>query len=176
VFLREQLRWQRVAAVMAGFAGMLLVVRPGGTNFTPWTALCLLATLLNAARDVYTRQIPLRVPSVIVSFAAASLITITAATVTTVQGWQPVSAVGTALLAGASAFLAASYFLTIVAMRAGDVAVVSGFRYSALPAGALLGGMIWGYLPDAISCAGMAVLVVAGLYLLHHERADARMA
>ena len=174
VFLGEAVRWQRLVAVLAGFAGMLLVVRPGGTNFTWWTALCLLATLLNAARDVYTRFMPLRVPSMIVTLAAASAITLTAVTLTTVQGWQPVSAGVLMLLAGASAFLASSYYLLIVAMRLGDISAVSGFRYSALPAGALLGWIIWGYLPDAISCAGMAVLVLAGLYLLHHERAGAR--
>jgi len=170
VFLGEAVRWQRLIAVLVGFAGMLLVVRPGGTNFTWWTALCLVATVLNAARDVYTRLIPLRVPSVIITFAAASAITFTALTITTVQGWQPVSATEIMLLAGASAFLAASYYLLIVAMRAGDVSAVSGFRYSALPAAALLGWMIWGYLPDAISCIGMGVLVVAGLYLVRHER------
>jgi drug/metabolite transporter (DMT)-like permease len=171
VFLGEQVRWQRLAAVLAGFAGMLLVVRPGGGNFSGWTALCLLATVLNAARDVYTRRIPLRVPSVIVSFAAAGAIMLTAVTITTLQGWQPISPAGLLLLAGASAFLAASYFLTIVAMRLGDISAVSGFRYSALPAAALLGWLIWGYLPDAISCTGMGVLAVAGLYLLRHERA-----
>ena len=170
VFLGEQVRWQRLAAVLAGFAGMLPVVRPGGGNFSGWTALGLLATVLNAARDVYTRRIPLRVPSVIVSFAAAGAIMLTAATITTMQGWQPVLPCRLLLLAAASAFLAASYFLTIVAMRLGDISAVSGFRYSALPAAALLGWLIWGYLPDAISCSGMGVLVVAGLYLLHHER------
>jgi len=173
LFLREPVRWPRLAAVLAGFAGMLLVVRPGGGAFTWWTALCLVATVLNAARDVYTRQIPPRVPSVIVSFAAAGTITATALSVTTAQGWQPVSATELTLLAAASAFLAASYFLTIVAMRLADVSVVSGFRYSALPAAALLGWLIWGYLPDAISAAGMAVLAAAGLYLLRHERAHA---
>jgi drug/metabolite transporter (DMT)-like permease len=176
VFLREQLRWQRMAAVLAGFAGMLLVVRPGGSNFTWWTVLCLVATVLNAARDVYTKRIPLRVPSVIITFAAATAVTFTALTITTIQGWQPISPVETVLLAGASAFLAASYFLLIVAMRLGDISAVSGFRYSALPAAALLGWVIWGYLPDAISCTGMGVLVVAGLYLLRHERAGARIA
>jgi drug/metabolite transporter (DMT)-like permease len=170
VWLGEPVRWQRLGAVLAGFAGMLLVVQPGGGNFTWWTALALVAMLLNAARDVYTRRIPTRVPSLVVTLVAASAITGTALAITTVQGWQPVSANVVVLLAGASAFLASSYYLLIVAMRLGDVSAVSGFRYSALPAAAMLGWLIWGYLPDVVSCIGMIVLAAAGLYLLHHER------
>ena len=176
VFLGESVRWQRLATMLVGFGGMLLVVRPGGTSFTWWTLLCLLATVLNAVRDVFTKRIPLRVPSAVVSFAAASAITFTGLSITTVQGWQPVTPGEFLLLAGASAFLASSYYLLIVAMRAGDISAISGFRYCGLPAAALLGWLIWGYLPDAVACIGMGLLVVAGLGLLHHERAGARMA
>ncbi len=175
LFLGEAVRWPRLVAVVVGFAGMLLVVRPGGGNFTWWTVLCLIATLLTAARDVYTRFIPLRVPPVIITFTAACATAFTAITITTAQGWQPMSTTVVTLLAGASAFLTSSFYLLIVAMRMGDISAVSGFRYSALPAAALLGWLMWGYLPDAISCVGMGVVVLAGLYLLHHERAGARL-
>ena len=80
------------------------------------------------------------------------------------------------LLAGASAFLAASFYLLIVAMRLGEVSAVAGFRYSALPAAVLLGWLVWGHVPDAISYTGMALLVFAGLYLLHHGRVAGRIA
>ena len=49
----------------------------------------------------------------------------------------------------------------------GQVSVVGGFWYSRLPYAALLGWAVWGYLPDAITSTGMAVLVAAGLYLTH---------
>ena len=176
VVLGEDVRWQRWATVLAGFAGMMLVVRPGGNSFTWWAALCFGATVLNAARDVYTRGIPNRVPSLIITFTTASAVTVTALTITTVQGWQQFTLGEAMLLAGASAFLAAAYYLMIVAMRLGEVSVVSGFRYCALPAAALLGWAVWGQLPDAIASAGMTVLVAAGLYLLHHERAAVRNA
>lgn len=170
LFLRETVPWRRWAAVMAGFAGVLLVVRPGGAGFTWWAALALGATALGAARDVYTTRISGRVPSLVVSLATAGAVTATALAATTVQGWQPVSAVQVMLLAGASVFLAAAYYLMILAMRLGEVSVVGAFRYSALPAAALLGWAVWGYLPDAVACLGMVVLVVAGLYLLRQKR------
>ena len=173
VFLRENVRWQRWAAVLAGFAGMLLVVRPGGSSFTSWAGLCFAGTVLNAARDVYTRRISNRVPSLVITFTTASAVTVASVVITMLQGWQPVAAKEALLLAGASGFLAGAYYLMIVAMRLGEASVVGGFRYSGLPAAALLGWAVWGYLPDAVSITGMAVLVAAGLYLLNHERGAA---
>ena len=176
VFLREDVPWRRWAAVLAGFAGMLLIVRPGGNSFTWWAALCLFATALSAARDIYTRYIPPMVPSMIITLSGASAVTISALAITTVQGWQPMSPIEVMLLAGASAFLAASFYLLIVAMRLGEVSAVAGFRYSALPVAVLFGWLVWRHVPDAISYTGMALLVFAGLYLLHHGRVAGRIA
>ncbi len=173
-FLREQVGWQRWAAVLAGFGGMLLVVRPGADGFTWWAVLCVFATGLNAARDVYTRRIPSRVPSLVITFATCVAVMLTGLAATTVHGWQAMTLREVALLAAASGFLAGAYYLMIAAMRLGEASVVGGFRYSGLLAAALLGWLVWGWLPDAPALAGMAVLAGAGLWLLRHERTQAR--
>ena len=167
VYLRETVPWPRWASVLAGFAGMLLVVRPGGASYTPWAALCLGATVLHAFRDIYTRGIALHVPSLIVTLATALAVTLCALVITTAQGWQPMATNEVGLLAGAAVCLAGGYHLGVVAMRAGDVSLIGAFRYSALPAAAVLGWLIWGQLPDLLALAGMAVLVVAGVAILH---------
>lgn len=169
--LREAVGWQRWAAVLTGFAGMLLVVRPGGASFTPWAAMCIGATVLSAARDIYTRSIPLRVHALVVTLATAAAVTLTGLAATLVHGWQPMTVREVALLVGASAFLASAYYLMIMAMRAGEASVIGGFRYSGLLAAGLLGWMVWGYVPDPVSLAGMTIVVGAGLALLRHERA-----
>ncbi len=171
--LRERVGWQRWAAVLAGFAGMLLVVRPGADGFTWWAVLCVIATGLNAVRDVYTRRIPGRVPSLVITFATCAAVTLTGLAATAVHGWQAMTLREGALLAGASGFLAGAYYLMIAAMRLGEASVVGGFRYSGLIAAALLGWLVWGWLPDAAALAGMAVLAAAGLWLLRHERTRA---
>ena len=170
VFLRERVSGARWAAVLAGFFGMLLVVRPGAEGFTWWAVLCLGGTVLNAARDVYTRWIPDRVPSLVITFTTAGAVTLVGMGLASAQGWQQVTWAEMGLLVASSAFLAGAYYLVIVAMRLGEASMVGGFRYSGLPAAALLGWAVWGYLPDAMSVAGMAILVAAGLFLLHHER------
>ncbi len=170
VYLREAVHWQRWLAVIIGFAGVLLVVRPGGANFTWWAVLCLGATALNAARDVYTRTIASRVPSLIITITGCAVTALITVAITTVQGWQPVSAHEYALLISAAFVLAFAYYLMIVAMRHGEVSVVGAFRYSGLPAAALLGWLVWGHVPDALTFAGMAILVAAGFYILNQGR------
>ena len=170
LFLRERVPWQRWAAVVVGFAAVLLVVRPGGEGFSWWAALSLLATALNASRDIYTRVIPQRVPSLVITFATAVAVMVTGIVATTMTGWVAMSAAQWALLFGASVFLAGAYYLAIVAMRHGEVSFVGGFRYASLPAAALTGWLVWGHLPDAPAVIGMLVIVATGLYLFRSGR------
>jgi drug/metabolite transporter (DMT)-like permease len=170
-FLHERVAWQRWAAVVVGFAAVLLIARPGTEGFTWWAALSLLATLFSATRDIYTRVVPQRVPSLIITLATACAVTLTGVVLTAIAGWVPMSWEAWALLFGASVFLAGAYHLMIVAMRLGEVSFVGGFRYASLPLAAIVGWIVWGHLPDAIALAGMAVLVGAGLYLFRTGRA-----
>ena len=172
VFLREPVAWQRWVAVLVGFAAVLLVVRPGGEGFSWWAGLSLFATLLNASRDIYTRVIHQRVPSLVITFATAVAVTTTGVALIALHGWVAMSGAQWALLFGASIFLAGAYHLTIVAMRNGEVSFVGGFRYASLPVAALLGWLVWGHLPDGPAVAGMAIIVAAGLYLFRSGRRD----
>jgi drug/metabolite transporter (DMT)-like permease len=170
VFLREVVPWQRWVAVVVGFAAVLLVARPGTDGFSPWVLLSLLGTLLSAVRDIYTRVVPARVPSLIITLATATAVTVTGVVLTAIQGWVAMSAQQWALLFGASVFLAGAYHLMIVAMRHGEVSFVGGFRYASLPAAALVGFVVWGDLPDLVAVLGMGVIVGAGLYLFRSGR------
>lgn len=170
VFLREQVPWRRWAAMVVGFTAVLLVVRPGSEGFNEWAALALLATLCSAVRDIYTRVVPQRVPSLIITLSTAVAVTVTGMVLTAVAGWQAMTGGQWGLLFGASIFLAGAYHLMIVAMRLGEVSFVGGFRYASLPAGALIGWVVWGQLPDALAVAGMAIIVAAGFYLFRTGR------
>ena len=170
LMLREAVPFRRWAAVLAGFAGMLLIIRPGGDSFNAWAALALFGTAVNAMRDLYTRRIGPHVPSLIITLATSIAVTVMGVGVTGLQGWQPVSPFHVALLAAAAVFLSVAYYLMIIAMRLGDASVIGGFRYSALPAAAATGWLVWGQLPDGLAFAGMAVLVAAGMWLMRVER------
>jgi len=77
------------------------------------------------------------------------------------------------LLAAASVFLCGGYFLLIVSMRGGEMSVIAPFRYTGLLFALVLGYLVWGDAPNALAWAGIALLVAAGLYVLHSQRSRA---
>lgn len=166
----ERVRPERWLAVGAGFGGVLLVVQPAADGFNAWALVCLLATLVHTGRDLMTRVIHPGVPSVLITVSAALAVTLLSAVASAVQGWQPVTGQHLGLLATASVFLSAAYYLVIVGMREGDMSAVAPFRYSALLFALLIGWLVWGDVPNTLAWTGIALLVGAGLYMVRSGR------
>lgn len=164
-------RWMAVAT---GFTGVLLIVQPTGAGFNAYALLCLAGTLLHATRDLMTRTIDPRIPSMLVTLSTAVAVTLLSAAWSLFQPWEAVNGRHLLLLAGASVFLSAGYFLLIVAMRGGEMSLVAPFRYTGLLFALVLGYLVWGDVPDALAWGGIALLVAAGLYVLHGERSRPR--
>ena len=168
--LGERVDARRWAAIAAGFCGVLLVIQPKADGFNAFALLCLGATVLHALRDLATRRIPHGIPSIAITFATAVAVALLAGLLSLVQGWQPFGLRETALLAGASVFLAAGYHLIIRSTRAGDVSVIAPFRYTGLMWALLIGWVVWGDVPNVLAWAGIALLTAAGLYLIRRDR------
>jgi drug/metabolite transporter (DMT)-like permease len=173
--LREQVGTARWAALAVGFAGVLLVVQPRAEGFNAWALLCVGGTLLHAARDLSTRFIAAQVPSILVTVSTAVAVTGLSGVLSLVQGWQPFTGTQLALLAGASVFLSGGYFLLVHSLRGGEMSVIAPFRYSGLLFALVLGWAVWGDVPNALAWVGIALLVGAGLYVLHTERVRAQV-
>jgi len=174
LLLREHVGWRRWSAVAAGFAGVLLIIRPTPDGLDGWALLAFAATVMNGARDVYTRRIDGSVPSIVITLSTALFVTLFACVVVAIEGWQPVAWRELGLLAAASLFLASGYHLVIVAMRAGEVSLIGAFRYTGMLGALVIGYTVWNEVPDLLSWLGIALLVGAGLYILHRERVRAR--
>lgn len=173
LFFHERVGAQRWLATGTGFLGVLLVMQPATDGFNAWALLCLLAALASSVRDLVTRTIPVDVPSVLITVAAAMTTALIAGTACAFEGWQPVSRSQLALLATASVFLSCGYFMAVVAMRHGDMSVVAPFRYVALVYALLIGWVIWGDVPNSLAWTGIALLVGAGLTMLRSGRSKA---
>ena len=174
LLLGERVAWRRWSAIIAGLAGVLMVVQPSTAAFNLFSLVALAGTLMGALRDVMTRRIALEIPSVLVTFATAVAITAIAGVSVLIRGWHSVTAADLALLATASLFLIGAYQLIIVAMRIAETSTVAPFRYTAILWALILGYALWGDVPNALALAGIAVLVASGLYLMHRERVVAR--
>jgi drug/metabolite transporter (DMT)-like permease len=170
VFLGEHPGFRRWLAIGAGFAGIVLVIQPRVDGFNAWSLICLAATLCQSVRDLLTRRIPSAVPTILVALATVGFITTIAGGLALVQGWQPIGGFEIGLLAFAAAMLAAGYWLIINSMRYGEMTVVAPFRYSGLLVALATGFVVWGEVPSAVAWGGIALLLAAGVYLLHDER------
>lgn len=166
VMWREPVGRLRWVLVVGGFAGVLLIVQPKAEGFNAWALLCLLATMLHAARDVVTRAISPSVPSVMVTLATAATVTLVSGAISLFEGWHAVTATQLALLATASVFLSGGYYFVILGMREGDVSVISPFRYTSLLYALLIGWAVWGDIPNTLAMAGITLLVVAGVLMV----------
>ena len=168
--LGERVDARRWALIVLGFVGVLLVVQPSADGFNGYAVLCVFATLLHAVRDLLTRRVPPQVPSLIITLATACTVTVLSGLWCATQAWQPMGAVSAAQLTGAAVCLAAAYHLLTLSMRAGDMSVIGPFRYSGLLAALLLGYLVWGDVPNTLAWVGIALLVAAGLGMLHSQR------
>ena len=169
-FLGEPVGWRRYAAIGIGFLGVMLIVRPGTEDFNIYAAVALGAVLFITLRDLSTRRLSPAVPSLLVTMATAASITLIAAVVTGLQGWEPVEDGIVLRLIGSAGFLLLGYHAGVLAMRVGEVGVVSPFRYTNLIWALILGWAVFNELPTTLTIIGAAIVCSTGLYTLYRER------
>lgn len=169
--------WRRWLASIAGFVGVMFIIKPGTASFVAEAWIAMVALLFVAVRDLTTRFIDPAVPSLFVAMASAAVIAFGGLFLIPFDAaWVAPSVTAWALLAGCGVSLYFAYYFGVVAMRIGDLAVVAPFRYALVLESLLLGYMFWGHVPDTWSFVGIAIVVLAGLYLLHRERIAAKAA
>ena len=166
----DHIGWRRMLAIGIGFAGVLLIIKPGTTGFDIWSMFGLGSVACVVVRDLATRELSRAVPSVAVALWAAIAVTILGAAGVAVQGWQSVTAHQFIMLAGASSALIVGYLFIVMVMRVGDIGFVAPFRYMALLWAILFGWVLFGSLPDGWTLLGAAIVVATGIYTLWRER------
>jgi drug/metabolite transporter (DMT)-like permease len=117
LFLREPVGWRRLTAILVGFCGVLLIVKPGTEGFTVWSVLGLGSVVCVVIRDLTTRTLSRETPSAAVAVWASLAVMVMGVAVTTWKGWVPVSADEALYLAIASAALIAGYMFAVMVMR-----------------------------------------------------------
>ncbi|WP_421695894.1 DMT family transporter [Aestuariivirga sp.] len=174
MFLGEDVGWRRMIAIVGGFIGVLLIVKPSVASFNFYELLALLIVFFVALRDILTKRIPARIPVFVVAFANACFVTFGGAALALVQGvqWPELWQVG--LLALAACFLSAGYLLMVATLRVGELTGTAPFRYSVMIFAIVSGILVFGEFPDGIAIAGMVLIVICGLYAAHREALRAR--
>jgi drug/metabolite transporter (DMT)-like permease len=169
VWFGEQVGWRRWTAVVAGFIGMLLVIKPGTDAFEFVSLVALFAAILSLTRDLLVRKIRAEVPATVISFSTALFAVPLGLAGAAAEPWLMPSPLLFLILVVAAAFLLAAFILTVMAFRGTDVSVVSPFRYSIVVFAFCFGVVIFGEIPDTLSFIGIGIIVAAGIYILHRE-------
>jgi drug/metabolite transporter (DMT)-like permease len=174
LFLGERVGWQRMAAVVVGFIGVLMIVKPSVTRVETYELLALVIVFGCAIRDILTRRIPGRIPTFLVAFVNAGFVALGGAAMALWQGlaWPEPWQVG--LLAIAACFLSSGYLFMVATLRLGELSGTAPFRYSIMVFAIASGILVFHEFPDGLAMLGMAVVVATGLYAARREALNAR--
>jgi drug/metabolite transporter (DMT)-like permease len=177
VFLGEKVGWRRWITILAGFAGVLLVIRPGAEGFHPASLWVLMAVAGAALRDVASRAVPATTSTAQLSAWGVMAVVLLGGGMVLIAGGAPwPTASQSAVLAGAALFGSAGYWAITAASRTGEVSVVTPFRYTRLIFSLLVGVGVFAERPDVITLLGAAIIIASGLYSFARERALSRQA
>ena len=170
IFLSEPVGWRRWSAICVGFTGVLIIIRPGLAGFNSYSLLALAAVILLTVREISTRQLDNKVPTVTVALSTTLGITAFAALMLIGTEWAQINFVSWSLIIAAAAAVTVATLLSVVAMRTGDIGFVSPFRYTSLIGAIGLGILLFGEWPDGITLLGAAIIAFAGIYSLYREQ------
>jgi drug/metabolite transporter (DMT)-like permease len=170
IFLGYKVGWRRYLAILIGFAGVIVIVRPGTDGFNVYSLWALGAVAFVTLRDLLSHKLNSSTPSIFVALLTSVSIMILAGMASVTQEWHDVSPLIWLYLATAGGFILIGYIAAIAAMRDVEISFVSPFRYTVLIWALLLGFFVFGEVPDAITMIGSLIVVGTGMYTFYRER------
>lgn len=171
IFFKEQVGWRRWLAVLIGFIGVLLILRPGVEGFESASLFAVLGTLGFAGRDLATRAASPVLSHMQLGIYGFFILIPTGMIMMPYTGgfvWPDTASSFKVL--GAIVFGVIAYYSLTVAMRTGEVSVVTPFRYTRLIFALIVGVIIFSEQPDAATLFGSFIIVLSGVYSLLRSR------
>ena len=167
--LGEAVRPQGWLAVLVGFLGMLVVVRPGVSGMHPAVLLVLLSSLFWCVAMVVTRRlVGVDSSSVTLAWTAGTGFVMAAAALPFVATAIPWRMAGICVVIGVVA--ASAQWLSVLAYRYARATVLAPLSYAQLIWSSVLGMLVFGAVPDQWTLIGGVIIAASGLYVLHLER------
>lgn len=185
--LGETVGWRRSLAVLAGFGGVLIILRPGAGVFELAALLPVLSGLCYGLSMIFARQLGTRESAPAMAFWGNLVFLVIAAAMALsfggntapdlhpslaflMRGWVWPSPLDATLMAGCGVIAALGLTLLTQAYRIADANAVTPFEYSAMLWGILWGWAFFSEWPDFIAWTGIGIIVAAGLFVLGRER------
>lgn len=176
LFLGQMVGWRRWTAIIAGFIGVLIVIRPGFDGFEPASILALLGVVFLAVRDLATRVMAPDLSTITVS--AYAFLAMALAGVIALPFFAPLQqpdAVEWGMFLCTVILGGLAYVAVVIATRTGDIGAIAPFRYSRLIFAIIIAVIFLGERPDMPTMIGASVIVASGVYAFWRERLRAAM-
>jgi drug/metabolite transporter (DMT)-like permease len=168
ILLGESVGWRRWIAVLVGFAGVLLALRPSSASFTPPVLIALTGSMAFACLMIVTRILRETTDTVLAAGQIGG--TFVFGALAAPFGWVTPSPRDFVLLAlfGVLAMLALACVNR--SLKLAPASIVAPYQYTLIVWAIVLGYVVFGDVPDLAMLAGAAVIVAAGLFILWRER------
>lgn len=169
-FLGEWVGWRRLLAIIIGFSGMLVAVRPGFAEVPPGIVFALLSMLCYAAFMLLTRYLAAFDRPEVTLFYSLIAGAFLLAPLAIVDWVWPRGAATWALMLSMGLWGGLGHYIFILAYRLAPASTLAPFIYFGLITHTTAGYLVFGQLPDAWTIAGAGIVILSGLYLIHRER------
>jgi drug/metabolite transporter (DMT)-like permease len=167
--LGEYVGWRRWLAVVAGFAGVLMILRPGTGTFSPAAMSVLFAALCYACLAITARKLADTESTFSLSVYVIAGPMIISGLLSIDGDWKAPDAIGWTLFLVAGMCSVIAWIGLVGGYRRASPSVLAPFEYTALVAGAIAGYLIWDEVPDRWVIAGALIIISSGLYIVYRE-------
>lgn len=190
VILREKVGYRRWLALIVGFMGILLIVRPGSASFNLGSIVILVSVLFYALTAILTRRLQSNDSSATMSYFSSQVylvVSISLAPLPLILGelgnphpsiafvvrpWSLPSFIDLVVMAGLGLIWAGWMYFMSRAYSLAEASVAAPFEYISLPINILWGWLIWREVPTWMTLAGAILTLSCGLYVLYREREE----
>lgn len=168
--LGEHVGPRRWVGVMIGFAGALVIIRPGTAVFELAALLPLGAACGYALYQIMTRMVARTGEPPMTSLVYTALLGAVFTSIFAPFFWTAPDLEGWLLMAAMGLFGGLGHFTLIKAFEAAPAPVITPFGYTSIVWATILGLVVFGDLPDLATFAGAGLIIASGLYVFHRER------
>lgn len=169
LLFREPVGFRRLSAILVGFVGVVLIVRPGAADFNMFSIYALIAVACVTLRDLATRRLSRQTPSMFVTMLTSVSLFICFGLASLGDRWVALDLRSAGIISGAAIFVIGGYISAIMVMRVGEISFVSPFRYTGLVWALVLGWLVFGEWPASLTLLGAAIVAGSGVFMLYRE-------
>ncbi len=170
IFLREPVGSRRWAAVLFGFIGVLVMLRPGSGELSLAAFAVLLAAFCYACQAITARKLSATESTLALSFYVVIGPMLVSLVLLDGDAWLSPDFTGWALLVGAGVSSVLAWIGFVNGYRNASPALLAPFEYTALIGGAIAGYLFWDEVPDARVVIGALIIVASGLFVVYRNQ------